>query len=291
MRKATTAILACLFPFILSCSKSANRPLATIPSSAGLTSPNQLVPGKWGRVSSDKPGIDWGSFHPDLKDPRALKLDIRKEGIVVVEPYPGGGDRVFRYSLDSDGNFELTLMVVTSGAKRELKPDPKSEPKRIKATATVDQLVLSDEKGNSDTFKRESLPPGTPLPNNPEELTRDYLAAMKELTAALQGIQDEASYKAAMPGMEKTAKVMQELNTKMEAVPMSLADRKKLRDKFPDAPQIAKDAEQARSQVMEKLPGKAEELTDMLASAGFPRKTRAPVPKDIKPDVQAIPKD
>jgi hypothetical protein len=153
---------------------------------------------------------------------------------------------------------------------------------KFKAKITLDELVVTADKGKSEKFKRESPPPGTPKPSNPEEVVRSHLAAMKELTATLQGIKDEATYKAALPSLEKTVKRIQDLTSQLELLELGPEEGKKLLEKFPDFGMVFVAAEQARIQAAKQVPGKAEELDDLLFKAGLARKSFGP-PKAVGP--------
>ncbi len=65
-----------------------------------------------------------------------------------------------------------------------------------------------------------------------EGILKDMLATMKEMTATLESIKDDASAEAAIPKLEKLSFRMKELMDKGKALKLSPQEEKKLQDKF-----------------------------------------------------------
>jgi hypothetical protein len=58
---------------------------------------------------------------------------------------------------------------------------------------------------------------------------RDMIAAVNHISALLEGIRDDASADAALPGLEQGAQRVKDLEKKLAAYPLTDAEKKKLR--------------------------------------------------------------
>jgi hypothetical protein len=153
---------------------------------------------------------------------------------------------------------------------------------------------VADQNTQASSPASPSTPSKAPTP---AEVLKAHTALTKALVALLDGIKDEGAFTAALPVLEKTVEGIQEQDKKFESFKLSERDILALVKDNPEAMQADEQLSKARARILVQMPGKAEQIKDLLQKAGMARETfgqgqvlKPPVFEDDKEGVAIVKK-
>jgi hypothetical protein len=157
-------------------------------------------------------------------------------------------------------------------------------PARIAAVVAAISVVLVTLTGcgqkQEPAGERSVLPAAKPASSHRsvtaalDDMLQAYVTDEEKVAVIIEGIQDEASYKAALPELEKTTDHLREINQKSQVLfkmldPDQFGATARAGELITKQQQIHDRLVAARARIEERLPDRAKELDEMLRKGGI----------------------